>query len=238
MSKTYGYCRISTPKQSIDRQVRNIKAAYPAAIIVQETYTGTKTNGRKEWERLAKRLREGDMLVFDSVSRMSRNALEGFSLYKALYESGVALVFLKEPHINTETFKAAMERQVSTSVSSGDGATDELIIAVTQAINRYMLRLAERQIQLAFDQAEKEVQDLHQRTKEGIESARLRGAQIGRPRGQARDTAKAQSAKRVIQSHSKAFDGTLNDEECIKLASVSPNTYYKYKRELRSAQEG
>ena len=30
----YGYCRISTAKQSIDRQIRNIKAAYPTAHIV------------------------------------------------------------------------------------------------------------------------------------------------------------------------------------------------------------
>ena len=37
----YGYCRISTAKQSIDRQVRNIKAEYPTAHIVQEAYTGT-----------------------------------------------------------------------------------------------------------------------------------------------------------------------------------------------------
>ena len=28
----YGYCRISTAKQSIDRQIRNIKAEYPTAI--------------------------------------------------------------------------------------------------------------------------------------------------------------------------------------------------------------
>ena len=37
----YGYCRISTAKQSIDCQIRNIKAEYPTAHIVQEAYTGT-----------------------------------------------------------------------------------------------------------------------------------------------------------------------------------------------------
>ena len=30
----YGYCRISTAKQSIDRQIRNIKAEYPTAHIL------------------------------------------------------------------------------------------------------------------------------------------------------------------------------------------------------------
>ena len=32
---TYGYCRISTKKQSLERQVRNIKAEYPDAVILQ-----------------------------------------------------------------------------------------------------------------------------------------------------------------------------------------------------------
>lgn len=43
----YGYCRISTPKQNIDRQVRNILSAFPNAKIYKEIYTGTKTTGRK-----------------------------------------------------------------------------------------------------------------------------------------------------------------------------------------------
>ena len=48
----YGYCRISTPTQNIDRQIRNIKAAFPDAHIVQEVYTGTKYQGRKELDKL------------------------------------------------------------------------------------------------------------------------------------------------------------------------------------------
>ena len=47
----YGYCRISTAKQSIDRQIRNIKAEYPIAHIVQEAYTGTSIF-RPEWLKL------------------------------------------------------------------------------------------------------------------------------------------------------------------------------------------
>ena len=76
----YGYCRISTAKQSTDRQIRNIKAEYPTAHIVQEAYTGTSIF-RPEWLKLYRILKSGDMVVFDSVSRMSRNAEEGFALY-------------------------------------------------------------------------------------------------------------------------------------------------------------
>ena len=43
----------------------------------------------------------------------------------------------------------------------------------------YILTLARRQSQLAFEQSQKEVDDLHQRTREGIETARRNGKQIG-----------------------------------------------------------
>lgn len=106
----YGYCRISTAKQSIDRQIRNIKAEYPTAHIVQEAYTGTSIF-RPEWLKLYRVLKAGDTVVFDSVSRMSRNAEEGFTLYEDLYHKGIRLVFLKEHHIDTETYKKSSVRQ-------------------------------------------------------------------------------------------------------------------------------
>ena len=60
--KVYGYCRISTSKQSLERQIRNIKLAYPDAVIVKETYTGTKIQGRKEFEKLIKLVSAGDTI--------------------------------------------------------------------------------------------------------------------------------------------------------------------------------
>ena len=230
--KTYGYCRISRKQQSIDRQIRNIKAVYPDAIIVQEAFTGTKIEGRREFEKLLKAVRPGDQIIFDSVSRMSRNAEEGFSLYKSLLQQGVDLVFLKEPHINTSTYRDAAEKQIA-AVRTGDNATDELLAAITSGINVYMLRLAERQIQLAFEQAEKEVTDLHQRTKEGIETARLQGKQIGGVTGRKLNIKKAEPAKQLILKHSRDFGGTLSDVECLKLTGLSRNTYYRYKAQLR-----
>jgi len=237
MCKTYGYCRISRKEQNIDRQVRNIKAVYPDAIIIQEAYTGTKVEGRKEFERLIAKADSSTRIVFDSVSRMSRNAEMGFQVYQELFQRGVELVFLKEPQINTETYRASMERQVSSTVESGDIATDELINAITNAINRYTMRLAEKQIYLAFQQAEKEVEDLHQRTKEGIETARLAGKQIGAVKGKKLHVKKADRAKELIRKYSKDFDGSLNDIETMKLVGVANNTYYKYKKELKEVLE-
>lgn len=229
----FGYARISRKSQSIDRQVRNIKAAYPTAVIVQEAYTGTKVEGRKEFEKLLKAVKPGDTIVYDSVSRMSRNAEEGFELYQSLLQRNIELVFLKEPHINTSTYREAAEKQIA-AIETGDAATDELLAAITAGINRYMLRLAERQIQLAFDQAQKEVDDLHQRTREGIATAKLAGKQIGGVPGKKLNVKKAEPAKQLILKHSRDFGGTLSDAECIRLIGIARNTFYRYKNQLRS----
>ena len=231
--RVYGYARISRKQQNIERQIRNIKAAYPEAVIIQEAFTGTKVEGRKEFEKLLKVVKDGDTIIFDSVSRMSRNAADGFCLYQLLLQHGVELCFLREPHINTSVYKEAAEKQIS-AVQTGDDATDELLAAITVGINRYMLRLAERQIQLAFDQAQKEVDDLHTRTREGIETARLQGKQIGGVSGRKLNVKKAAVAKDVILKHSRDFGGSLSDTECIRLAGISRNSFYRYKAELRS----
>lgn len=220
----YGYCRISTKQQNIDRQIRNIKAEYPNAVIIQEAYTGTKVEGRKEFNKLLRQVKENDTIVFDSVSRMSRNAMEGFTLYESLYNQGVNLIFLKEPHINTETYKKALDNNLQLTNTSVD--------YILEGINKYLMALAKEQIKLAFDQSEKEVQDLRQRTKEGIETARLNGKQIGCPTGKRKVVKKSIESKELIRKYSKDFDGSLTDKDTMKLIGIARNTYYKYKKEL------
>ena len=233
MCKVAAYLRISRISQSIDRQRRNVKELYPDAVIFEEAYTGTKVEGRKEWERLYNLAMNGkvEKIVFDSVSRMSRDAETGFNLYQSLFNAGVELEFIKEPHINTAVYKDNLDKQIA-AVETGDAATDELMKAITDGINRYMMRLAEQQVKLAFWQANKEVEDLHQRTKEGIETARLAGKQIGSVKGVKKNVKKANPSKELIKKHCKTFGGTLTDKECMKLIGIANNTYYKYKREI------
>ena len=221
----YGYARISTKKQSVERQIRNIKSAYPEAVIVQEAYTGTKMN-RPEWDKLIKKLSAGDTIVFDSVSRMSRNAEEGTKVYFDLFEKGVTLIFLKEAYINTSVYSENLRDKVELQGT----IEDELF----KGINNYFRKLAERQILIAFEQSEKEVADLHQRTKEGIQTAKLNGKQIGRAEGAKVITKKSIRAKEQIKKYSADFEGSLNDIDCMKLIGVSRNTYYKYKGELKA----
>lgn len=222
----YGYARISRPTQNIERQIRNIKEYDNTAIIIREAYTGT-TQDRPEWLKLLKHIKTDDTIIFDSVSRMSRNSDEGFEEYERLFNLGINLIFLKEKYISTETYKQAISNSIELT---GNEIADEYI----KATNKVLMILAKQQIKLAFEQSEKEVTDLQQRTKEGIETARLNGKQIGQRQGAKLNIKKKAPAKETILKHNKDFNGNLNDAECMKLTGLSRNTYYKYKRELKN----
>ena len=146
-NRVYGYCRISTAKQSIERQIRNITSYNNDAIIYQEAYTGTKLYERKEFDKLLKRVKTGDTIIFDSVSRMSRNADDGIKLYLDLFDRGINLVFLKERHIDTATYKEALSNSIK--------MTGDDVDYILKGINEYLKRLATKQIRLAFEQAQK-----------------------------------------------------------------------------------
>ena len=228
----YGYCRISRKTQNIDRQVRNISEAFPTAKISKEEYTGRKIQGRKELNKILKQVRPGDTIVFDSVSRMSRNAEEGFQLYQELYADGINLVFLKEPYCNTAKYQETLAKQIDITINTGDSATDALMQSIIDALNTFRQNLVRKDIELAFEQAQKEVDDLRQRTIEGIETARRNGKQIGLAENTRLKSKKSVKAKNIIRKHNRTFGGNLTNEETWTLAGISKMTFYKYKDEL------
>lgn len=158
---------------------------------------------------------------------MSRNAEEGFTEYQQLYNDGINLVFLKEHHIDTATFKSALSQQIELT---GNEIADEYI----KATNNVLMILAKQQIRLAFEQAQKEVDDIHNRTSEGLKTAKINGKRVGRKQGETVTTKKSVAAKQIILKHALDFGGSLTDKEVMQMiGNISRNTYYKYKRELK-----
>lgn len=224
----YGYARVSTERQEIGRQVRNLENA-GVDKIYQEKYTGT-TVERPHWQKLKEKVVAGDVIVFDSASRMSRDCDEGYKDYMELYDKGVELRFLKQPFINTTTYKTNSMTSIPKTSTSAD--------LILQGVEAYMRELARGQIRMAFNQAEIEIQALRQRTKEGLREAKARGKKVGRPKGSVGDTAKAKRSKKAILAMSKDFKGTMQDKEIMEILKIAPNTYYKYKRQLKEANNG
>ena len=226
------YTRVSTAHQKLQRQITNILSQYPTAVIWKEHFTGT-TQSRPVWEKLIKTIEPGSTIIFDSVSRMSRNAEEGFKDYKSLYERGINLIFLNEPMINTSVFDTARSNLLTVSVETGNTAVDNFFKGNIELINNFLMALAEQQIKTAFEQSEKEVLDLHTRISEGIREAKKNGVKVGLTKGTTLTTKKSVECKKIISKHSKDFGGSLDDPDVIKLCGCSRNSYYKYKRELK-----
>lgn len=226
--KIYGYARISTKKQNIERQIENILKEYPNAKIYQEAFTGTTTD-RKEWNKLKNQLKENDTIIFDSVSRMSRNSSEGVKEYMELMDKKIKLIFLKEPYINTDIYQEQIK--MNENIKTNDTDLNETLL---KGVREYLKRLAKKQIEIAFNQAEKEVTDLKQRTKEGLKQAKIKGSILGRRDGAKIETKKAKEMKEKIQKLSKDFNGNLKDTEIMGILGIARNTFYKYKKDIKN----
>ena len=228
MNNIYGYCRVSTPYQNLERQIRNIKAEYPTAVIITESYTGT-TLERPNFQKLLSKVEPTDTIVFDSVSRLARNEEEGFKIYNELYGKNVELVFLKEPQISTAVYRKAIQTAIPLTNSSVD--------LILEGINKYLIELQKEQIRLAFRTAQHEVDSLRSRTREGLLTAKINGKTLGHRVGVPLVHSKSLKVKEVIQKHCIDFGGTLSDKECLALCACSRNTYYKYKREFLKGRQ-
>lgn len=222
---TYGYCRVSTKKQSLERQIKNILKYDNKAKLYTEKYTGT-TIDRVEFNKLLKVIKSGDTIIFDSVSRMSRTAEEGTELYFNLMSKGVNLVFLNEPYINTDTYKQSLENEIAT-------VGNEIADMYIETTNRVLRLLATKQIRIAFDQAEKEVKDIQERVKQGMRESGASEKISASKTDSKYTTKKSLEKKEKILKLSKSFNGSLTDVELLELLAINRNTLYKYKKELR-----
>ena len=242
----FAYLRVSTKHQDLDRQEARIKRLYPSAVVYSEKYSG-RTCDRPVWNRLTNRVKEGDTIVFDSVSRFARNAAEGFAEYEALFNRGVNLKFIREPMLDTDNFRQALATTLPETGTSVD--------IIIEAVNRFLMETAKAQIRAAFEGAEKELNDIHDRIKGGIEAKKNRNQELETEfpetyadhpdythfrvveKGTTYETAKAKEAKRIIKLRNRDFDGDLSDAETLALTKVSRNSYFKYKRQLRQEME-
>ena len=101
---TFGYARVSTESQNLNRQLDALKK-YGVDQIYNEKMTGTKRD-RPELEKMLDRMTEGDIVVIESLSRLGRATKDLIELTEIFHSKGVNLVSLKESiDTNTSTGK-------------------------------------------------------------------------------------------------------------------------------------
>lgn len=100
----FGYCRVSTESQNLDRQLDALQK-YGVDKIYNEKMTGTKKD-RPELMKMLDRMTEGDTVVIESLSRLGRSTKDLIELTELFQSKGVNLVSLKESiDTNTSTGK-------------------------------------------------------------------------------------------------------------------------------------
>lgn len=100
----FGYARVSTEHQNLDRQLDALKQ-YGVDLIYNEKMTGTKRN-RPELSKLLDRVTVGDTVVVESLSRLGRSTKDLIELTELFQSKGVNLISLKESiDTNTSTGK-------------------------------------------------------------------------------------------------------------------------------------
>lgn len=98
----FGYIRVSTKDQNLDRQRAIMEAEGVNEKYIYEEKASGKNADRPELKRLLEKLREGDTLVIESYSRLARNTKDLLSLVERLDNEGVTLISKKE-NVDTST---------------------------------------------------------------------------------------------------------------------------------------
>lgn len=150
---TYGYARVSTKDQNLDRQM-NALAAFG---IDKSRVFADKASGRDfdrpEYRRMLERIEPGDVVVVKSIDRFGRNYDEIIEEWRRITrDAGCAIVVLDMPLLDTREDR---------------GVTGRLISDIVLQLLSYV--------------AQKEREFIHQRQAEGIAAAQERGVRFGRP---------------------------------------------------------
>lgn len=153
--RMYGYARVSSKDQNLDRQLDAFEAfGVPRDAIFADKASG-KDFDRPEYRRLVESLAEGDVVVIKSIDRLGRNYEEILTEWRTITkERKAAIVVLDMPLLDTR------ERR--------DGLTNVLISDIVLQLLSYV--------------AQVERENIKQRQAEGIAAAQARGVRFGRPK--------------------------------------------------------
>lgn len=198
MGMVYGYARVSSKEQSLNRQLDALADFGVAARDVFADKASGKDFDRPEWQRLMRKLAPGDVMVVKSIDRLGRNYDEILDVWRRVNkELGCAIVVLDMPLLDTR------ERP--------EGITNVLISDIVLQLLSYV--------------AQVERENIRRRQAEGIEAARARGVRFGRPRKKrpkcyakikaayiSRDITRKEAAEKLKVS-ARTFDRWLREDE-------------------------
>lgn len=154
---TYGYARVSSKDQNLDRQLDQLKAIgiEPRNIFCDKA--SGKNFNRPSWDNLINQLQKGDLLVVVSLDRMGRNYTEIKEQWQHItHDIGADIKVLDMPMLDTTKINDSLDRRF----------------------------IADLVLQILSYTAEKERKNIHARQEQGIKAAQERNVKFGRPAAQ------------------------------------------------------
>lgn len=95
----YGYARVSSKEQSLERQIKILKDnGVPAENIYTEFASGKDFKSRIEYKRLLEVCAVGDVIVFTALDRFSRNINGAIKELETLEKRGIKAKFIKRKY--------------------------------------------------------------------------------------------------------------------------------------------
>ena len=190
---TYGYIRVSTREQNEDRQVIALQEAGVAEENIYMDKQSGKDFDRPNYKKLVKKLKAGDLLYILSIDRLGRNYEEILLQWRIITkEKQVDVVVLDMPLLDTR--------------KSGNDLTGTFVADLVLQILSYV--------------AQTERENIHQRQKEGIAAAKLRGVKFGRPR---KDV-----PERFWQLKEDWEDQKITSREAARQLSIAQDTFLRW----------
>ncbi len=187
----YGYVRVSTKEQNEDRQIAAMgRVKVPEENIYVDKQSG-KNFDRPEYKRMIHKLRQNDLLYVKSIDRLGRNYEEILEQWRIITKGKKAdIIVIDMPLLDTRRGKDL----VGTFLS-------DIVLQILSFV------------------AENERGNIRQRQKEGIEAAKQRGVQFGRP------------VKPVPENFSQVYekwaDKEISGKEAARLCGLSMSTFYR-----------
>src|SRR5690554_1930731 len=188
-----GYIRVSSKDQNEARQIDALKAAGVDSSHFYVDKASGKDFDRVEYKSLVKAARKGDIIVVTSLDRLGRNYKEIRNEFKKISDKGVFINVLDLPILNTD------QQMVN-------GLTGTFITDIVLSILGYV--------------AEKERENIKQRQKEGIESAKKTGKKFGRP---------SKYKERFVEINNIVIKQELKISEACQILGISKKTFYNYR---------
>lgn len=176
MAKKYAYIRVSSIDQNEARQVESMKALRIAKKDMFIDKMSGKNTDRPQYQKLKGTVKEGDTIVFDSITRLSRKYEDIKDEYQYYLKKGIFLEFIKEPILNTPKEKVQDIVQV---------ALADVILSLLAAF------------------AQKEREDIKLRQAEGIAIAKAKGKFKGKKTKLVEGGEEEVRAKAIIDAYLK-----------------------------------